>query len=126
MPGDRVLVGEEGVTTPFGIELSQSADEVYVVIRDSNGEVVRTFEPFSLASGTESFTWDGAADDGTTVAEGAYTVSVQAYAGGEPVDVTVLNYALVNSVSLSEQGAPLLDLGGVSEPIDLSDVRQIL
>ncbi|AMX03189.1 flagellar hook assembly protein FlgD [Microbulbifer thermotolerans] len=126
VPGDRVLVGEEGVTTPFGIELPAGADDVRITIRDGNGEVVRSFEPFSLSAGTESFTWDGTTDEGTLVAEGAYTVSVQAYANGEPVDATVLNYALVNGVSLDDQGAPLLDLGGVSEPVDLSDIRQIL
>ncbi|WKT59754.1 flagellar hook assembly protein FlgD [Microbulbifer thermotolerans] len=126
VPGDRVLVGEEGVTTPFGIELPAGADDVRITIRDGNGEVVRSFEPFSLSAGTESFTWDGTTDEGTLVAEGAYTVSVQAYTNGEPVDATVLNYALVNGVSLDDQGAPLLDLGGVSEPVDLSDIRQIL
>ncbi|MCX2780103.1 flagellar hook assembly protein FlgD [Microbulbifer thermotolerans] len=126
VPGDRVLVGEEGVTTPFGIELPAGAEEVRITIRDGNGEVVRSFESFSLSAGTESFTWDGTTDEGTLVAEGAYTVSVQAYANGEPVDATVLNYALVNGVSLDDQGAPLLDLGGVSEPVDLSDIRQIL
>ncbi|WP_323846743.1 flagellar hook assembly protein FlgD [Microbulbifer magnicolonia] len=126
VPGDRILVGEEGVTTPFGIELQEAADEVRITIRDGSGEVVRSFEPFALDAGVEPFTWDGTMDDGTTAPEGAYTVSVEALANGEPQDSVLLNYALVKGVSLNEQGAPLLDLGGVSEPVDLSDIRQIL
>lgn len=126
VPGERVLVGEEGATTPFGIELSQAADEVRITIRDGNGEVVRRFESFSMEAGVESFTWDGAMDDGSTAPEGAYSVSVEALSDGEPVEGLALNYALVNGVSLDDKGAPLLDLGGISEPVDLDDIRQIL
>jgi len=126
VPGTRVLVGEEGAATPFGIELPQAADEVRVTIRNSSGEVVRTFDTFSLGAGVESVTWDGITDDGTTAAEGAYTVSVIATSGGEPLDSVTLNYALVSGVSLDGEGTPLLDLGGVSEQVTLDDIRQIL
>lgn len=126
VPGTRVLVGEEGATTPFGVELGEAADEVRISIRNDSGAVVRTFDNFSLDAGVESFTWDGTTDDGSTAPEGAYSVSIEASSGGEPVEVTALNYALVNGVSLDPQGAPLLDLGGVSEQITLDDIRQIL
>lgn len=126
VPGSRVLAGDDGATTPFGIELAQAADKVQVTICDSNGEVVRTFDAFTQDAGVESFTWDGTMDDGTTAPEGAYSVSVTATSDGEPVDSTALNYALVSGVSLDTEGAPLLDLGGVSEQIALEDIRQIL
>ncbi|WP_226663056.1 flagellar hook assembly protein FlgD [Microbulbifer aggregans] len=124
--GERVLVGEEGVTTPFGVELPQAADEVRITIRNAAGEVVRTFEPFSMDAGVESFTWDGTTNDGTVVAEGSYSVSVSATADGDSIVATTLNYALVSGVSLDANGAPLLDLGGISDPVDLDDIRQIL
>lgn len=126
VPGDRVLVGEEGATTPFGIELERGAEEVQITIRNDSGEVVRRFDSFSLDAGVESFTWDGFTDDGSTAPEGAYSVSIEASNDGESVDVTALNYALVNGVSLAGDGTPLLDLGGVSEQITLDDIRQIL
>lgn len=124
--GDRVLVGEEGATTPFGIELPQAADEVRITIRNASGEVVRSFEPFSMDAGVESFTWDGTMNDGTQVPEGSYSVSVTASADGESIVANALNYALVSGVSLNAQGAPMLDLGGIAEPVGLNDIRQIL
>lgn len=126
VPGDRVLVGEEGSATPFGIELEEPAGEVRITIRDGNGEVVRRFEPFAMDAGVDSFTWDGVTDDGTTAPQGAYSVSVEAVSDGEARGGVALNYALVNGVSLDGRGAPLLDLGGISEPVGLDDIRQIL
>lgn len=126
VPGNRVLVGEEGATTPIGVELGEAADDVQITIRNDSGEVVRTFDSFSMDAGVETFTWDGTTDGENPVPEGAYTVSVEAMSGDDSVDVTALNYALVNGVSLDEQGGPLLDLGGVSEQITLADIRQIL
>lgn len=125
VPGDRVLAGEEGQTTPIGIELVQPADAVTVTIYSGSGEVVRQFEPLSLDAGVESLVWDGTLQDGTLAPEGAYRVGVEATADGSPVDVTVLNYALVSGISTGEDG-PMLDLGGISGPVALEDIRKIL
>ena len=126
VPGNRVLVGEDGSTTPFGVELNQGADEVNIVIRNDSGEVVRRFDSFAMDAGVESFTWTGEMDSGEMAPKGAYNVSVEASVDGEAVDVTQLNYALVNGVSLDQAGGPRLDLGGISEPVTLADIRQIL
>ncbi|GAA5110684.1 flagellar hook assembly protein FlgD [Alloalcanivorax gelatiniphagus] len=126
VPGERILMGEDGSSTPFGIELGGAAEEVRITIRNGNGEVVRRFDPFAMDAGVESFTWNGEMDDGEIAPKGAYSVSVEATADGEDVPVTQLNYALVNGVSLDPQGAPRLDLGGISEPVKLADIRQIL
>ncbi|HET7223261.1 MAG TPA: flagellar hook assembly protein FlgD, partial [Rhodanobacteraceae bacterium] len=95
VPGDRVLVGSDGTTTPFGLELGAAADDVQVSITDGSGKVVRSFDLGALDAGTQSFTWDGKLDDGTQAPQGAYTVSIKAASGGQPVGVTGLNYALV-------------------------------
>ena len=79
-----------------------------------------------MDAGSESFTWDGEMDSGENAPKGAYTVSVEASADGEPLEVVNLNYAMVSGVSLDDNGAPLLDLGGVSEQVSLGDIRQIL
>ncbi len=125
VPGDRVLVGEDGTTTPFGLELDQPADEVRITITDGAGQVVRHFELGPQDAGLQSFVWDGELEDGTQAPRGAYTVSVQALGDGGELDVTGLNYALVSGVSSSGNG-PLLDLGGIADPVGLDDVRQIL
>jgi len=87
---------------------------------------VRRFEPFAMDAGSESFTWNGEMDSGEEAPKGSYTVSVEASADGEPLEVVNLNYAMVSGVSLDDNGAPLLDLGGVSEQVSLGDIRQIL
>ena len=43
VPGNRVLVGEDGSTTPFGVELGQAADAVRITVRNDSGGVGRRF-----------------------------------------------------------------------------------
>ena len=124
--GDRVLVGEEGATTPFGVELDEAADNVVVTITDGSGQVVRRFELGALDAGVESVVWDGKLEDETLAPEGAYKVAVTATSGDASMDVTTLNYALVNGVKMGTDGQPRLDLGGISDPVTLDEVRQIL
>lgn len=126
VPGDRVLVGEDGVTTPFGVELASAAEEVTVTITDGSGQVVRRFELGALDAGVQSFSWDGLLEDGSAAAPGAYRVSVEASSGGSNQDALALNYALVNGVSTSPNQGPRLDLGGIAEQVGLQDIRQIL
>ncbi|HJR14807.1 MAG TPA: flagellar hook assembly protein FlgD [Rhodanobacteraceae bacterium] len=125
VPGDRVLVGSDGTTTPFGLELGAAADDVQISVTDGSGKVVRSFDLGALDAGTQSFSWDGKLDDGTQAPQGAYTISIKASSGGQPVDVTGLNYALVTGISTGQNG-PLLDLGGITNQVGLGDVRQIL
>jgi flagellar basal-body rod modification protein FlgD len=125
VPGDRVLVGADGTTTPFGLDLGQGADEVKVSIVDGSGQVVRQFNLGAQPAGLQSFTWDGRLDDGTQAPQGAYTLSVQATREGDAVDATNLNYALVTGISTGADG-PMLDLGGINGQVGLDDVRQIL
>lgn len=125
VPGDRVLVGNDGTTTPFGLELGAPADDVQITITDGSGKVVRSFDLGAVDAGTQSFSWDGKLDDGTQAPQGAYTLAVKATSGSDAVDVTGLNYALVTGISTGKDG-PLLDLGGITNQVSLGDVRQIL
>lgn len=125
VPGDRILVGDEATTTPVGIELPRSADSVQVTIVSASGQVIRSFEPFSMQAGVRALNWNGRMQDGTAAPPGAYRAVVQASSGDQAVNATVLNYALVSGVTNSDRG-PLLDLGGVAEQISLDDIRQIL
>lgn len=127
IPGDRVLVGNDGVTTPFGIELSRSASKVNVSIVSESGEVMRQFNLGAVTAGTETLVWDGLLTSGEAAAGGAYRVVVEAIdASDKAIDVTTLNYALVNAVSIDKANQPVLDLGGVQAPVGLGEVRQIL
>ena len=124
--GDQVLVGAEGATTPFGVELPSPAADVRVALVSEAGEVVRSFAMGTLPAGSKTLVWDGLMENGAQAPEGAYRVSVEARGtSGAAVPTRSLNYALVNGVSVNADGEAILDLGGVAEPVPLSAVRQI-
>lgn len=127
VPGDQVLAGAEGVTTPFGVELDHSAARVQVSLLSETGEVVRRYDLGAMAAGSDTLVWDGRTQSGELAPEGAYRLAIDARGpGGESLPARGLHYAFVNGVSVDRSGEPLLDVGGVSEPVRLSDVRQIL
>lgn len=126
VPGDQVLVGAGGVTTPFGVELSGPASEVRLALLSEAGEVVRSFDMGALPAGSKTLAWDGLMENGEVAPEGAYRVSVQAQGpAGAALPASSLSYVLVNGVSVNAEGEPILDLGGVAEPVPLQAVRQI-
>lgn len=131
VPGDRVLMetDEEGNahTTPFGIELGQSAENVRVTITNASGQVVNRYDIGSVKAGVESFTWDGRTTEGETAAPGAYRVRVEATSGDKALDASTLNYAVVGGVTPPDgNGGVKLDLGAIYGQVGLGDIKQIL
>ncbi|WP_321366964.1 flagellar hook assembly protein FlgD [Pseudomonas extremaustralis] len=123
--GNTIQV-DDGVTTPFGVTLGSDADSVTVTIKDSSGTVVRTLDEGEMSAGTQSLSWDGLQDDGTTAADGAYTFSISATTDDVAVASTALKYALVTGVTTDSSNAVALDLGGVNENVALSDISLVL
>ena len=123
--GNTIQV-DDGVTTPFGVTLDSDADSVTVTIKDSSGTVVRTLDEGGMSAGTQSLSWDGLQDDGTTAADGAYTFSISATTDDVAVASTALKYALVTGVTTDSSNAAALDLGGVNENVALSDISLVL
>ena len=123
--GNTIQV-DDGVTTPFGVTLDSDADSVTVTIKDSSGTVVRTLDEGEMSAGTQSLSWDGLQDDGTTAADGAYTFSISATSDDVAVASTALKYALVTGVTTDSSNAVALDLGGVNENVALSDISLVL
>lgn len=123
--GNTIQV-DDGVTTPFGVTLDSDADSVTVTIKDSSGNVVRTLDEGEMSAGTQSLSWDGLQDDGTTAADGAYTFSISATTDDVAVASTALKYALVTGVTTDSSNAVALDLGGVNENVALSDISLVL
>lgn len=124
VPGDRVLVGDEGATTPFGVELPKDADSVTVKIVNAGGVEARTFELGAMDAGMQDFTWDGKLTDGSVAPSGAYQVKITASSGGVSQEVNALTYAVVNGVVKTADGGALLDLGGTLGRVEVSDVRK--
>lgn len=138
VPGDRVLLehgkaGEEGIeageayTTPFGIELPQSADNVRVVVTSASGQVINSYDIGPVKAGIESFTWDGRTNENELAAEGNYRVRIEATSGDKAIAANTLNYALVGGVTPPDQnGGVRLDLGAIYGQVTLDQVKQIL
>ncbi|MCS2163061.1 flagellar hook assembly protein FlgD [Scandinavium sp. H11S7] len=128
IPGSVVLAGSDtdgnASTTPFGVELTQAADKATATVTDSSGKVVRTMDLGSLTAGVHTFTWDGTAADGSTVPDGAYSVSIAASTNGTQLVAQPLKFALVQGVTKGSSGN-LLDLGTYGTTT-LDEVRQII
>ncbi|WP_416421455.1 flagellar hook assembly protein FlgD [Pseudomonas sp. App30] len=123
--GDSITV-DGGSATTYGVNLDGDADTVTATITDSSGNVVRTINVGALNEGTHSLTWDGLEDDGSTAADGSYTVSITATDGGTAVTATELNYALVSGVSTDDDSDVVLELGANTDSASLSDIRLLL
>lgn len=121
--GTQVLVGS-GQTTPFGVSLEQASTSTTATITDSSGKVVQTINLGGLSAGVHTFSWDGTTADGTTAADGKYSVSLSASNASGQLVTQPLNYALVNGVTNDTSGA-VLDLGTMGTTT-VANVRQII
>ncbi|MEX1198442.1 MAG: flagellar hook assembly protein FlgD [Pseudohongiellaceae bacterium] len=127
VPGNRLLVGDEGVATPFGVDLEKPASELNIRILSGDGQVVRRMTQGATDAGVESIHWDGRLDGNEVAPAGAYRVEIEALTeDGSVVESNALNYAVVSGISTGNEGGVRLDLGGISEQVRLQDVRQIL
>ncbi|MCH8501031.1 MAG: flagellar hook assembly protein FlgD [Aliidiomarina sp.] len=126
VPGNQMMMGDEGNPTPFAVDLKEPAAEVKVRIMDMNGNVVREFNAGSSGSGLQTIGWDGNLADGTRAPAGAYRFSVEALNDGRAVSYDSLNYAEVVAVSTGHADGLRLDLGGIFDPVRLDDIRQVI
>ncbi len=131
IPGSTVLAGTSGAegstttsTTPFGVELQQSADKVTATITDKSGAVIRTIDIGELKAGLHTFTWDGTQTDGSTAPNGSYNVAISASSGSTQLVAQPLQFAMVQGV-IRSGGGNTLDLGTYGTTT-LDEVRQII
>ncbi|QTF07968.1 flagellar hook assembly protein FlgD [Brenneria izadpanahii] len=121
--GDSIVVGEDGSSTAFGVELEDNASNVTVTISDSSGNVVRSVDLGSQSAGVLAYTWDGTNNSGESVGAGTYTFSVSATSSsGGSVTATELTYAQVYGVSTDDSTLNL----GLAGTATLDDVKLII
>jgi flagellar basal-body rod modification protein FlgD len=107
-----------------GFTLAQNADDVKVTIADASGSVVRTLDLGAQDAGTQTFSWDGKTDAGTTARDGQYTYTLSATASGNAITPDALMAGHVDGVVLGTGGTTLLQLGALGR-VDLSTVVEI-
>lgn len=98
---------------------------ITATIADASGKVIRTVPLDPAAQGR--FEWDGVTGDGTRVADGAYTLALNATgAGGETLAATINSIARVTDVMSSGSGV-MLGVNGIHMPLNkmigVSDIR---
>jgi flagellar basal-body rod modification protein FlgD len=81
-----------------GVNLDSAATSVVVTIKDSTGKTVQTQELGKQSAGTVAFQWDGKDANGTQVADGNYTFSVEASASGTKVSATPIQLGTVSAI----------------------------
>lgn len=94
-------------TAVGGFKLATGADNVRVTIKDDNGLVVRTMDVGAGKVGINSFSWDGKSDAGVAVANGNYTMELEAFQGGSKIDgkaISALTLGIVTSVTNGSDG----------------------
>ncbi|CAH1195680.1 flagellar biosynthesis, initiation of hook assembly [Candidatus Nitrotoga sp. BS] len=129
MIGHGVLISGSSITLNdgkaiAGIELTQPADSVKVLIQDVAGNLISTLQMGPQKAGVTALAWDGQTDAGTPAVNGTYKFSVEAILDGNKVDANALTFGMVNAVTPGVNGATL-DVGTAGS-VAMSAVKQII
>lgn len=107
-----------------GVNLDQSVDKLKIAIKDGANNVVRTLQLGAQKPGVVPIAWDGQDDQGKSMADGSYKISVEAEADGKPASATTLSFGVVNGIAPGTAGAQL-DMGKLGM-FKLSDIKQVM
>lgn len=124
IPGGYGVLDDNGTMSGV-VLLPESASDVTLKIYNEQGEEVRNLSLGGYSTGELPFQWDGFYDDGTAAAPGNYTVTAEAFIGGNQQAVEVGLDTRVDSITLDQYGlGTLLNLAS-GESVSLSYVQQI-
>lgn len=109
----------------FGVELKTPVQSLQIDIRNASGKVVHSLTLKDVDAGTLPLGWDGKLEDGTTAADGMYTIGVTGTSGGKEVtDVQALTFGTVASVSTGAGGVKL-NVPAIGQ-LTMNDIKQVL
>lgn len=107
---------QSGVAEEAYAEVPAGAATAMAIIKDAAGHVVRTID-LATTPGRQAIAWDGKDSSGTTVADGKYTISIEAKgAQGGLIDAGLLLAVRIDGVSLA--GGMKLTSDGREVPFD--------
>lgn len=117
--GDTLQVTSDG-TAEFSVELEEPAEICNVVIQDSSGQTVASWDAGFMSSGKNDIEWDGLDSTGESVEEGFYTVSIQAINElDEEIEAVTWTSGTVDGISYDTDGQPELSINdGTTVGID--------
>jgi flagellar basal-body rod modification protein FlgD len=101
----------------IGINLPSAAANVSVGILNASGRQVATLTPGAMGSGSQVLKWNGKDSSGNQLADGTYTVAIDARAtDGSAIAATTTSYATVTGVSFTN-GVVTVTAGGQQYPL---------
>ncbi len=111
----------EGRTT-----LAQTTQDIYMDVKNEQGELVRRVNLGAYQQGDLDFSWDGRNEAGEQMPEGKYEVSLFGRVGEQTEQLGTTMRARVSSVNLggSSGGGVLLNIAGLGQ-VHLSDVNEV-
>lgn len=121
------LVGNTATATSSKITLDDgsasltfsaaSTQNVAIAVSDSSGTIVKT-DTLTPTSGTNTWTWDGLSDSGSTEPSGTYSVAVvQAASDGTTSTLSTQTTGTITGVTKGTNGVDVT-IGGVSTSLD--------
>jgi len=113
---------EPGKDATINYELNNPAQKVDIVIKDASGTEVRKVSLKGLGSGDNSWMWNGKNNDGVRMADGNYTVDIQASNGDSTVKSRMFIEGIAKKVRFSGNGVKI-SIGNVEVPI--GDVESV-
>ena len=124
--GNALVLGSSGAAQG-AFNLSGAASDVSLTISNASGGVVGTVDLGALGAGNQNFTWNGQGANGSALAAGTYSYTINATSASSASKVTATPYAVVpvTSVVIGGQNGPMLDLGGGLSPVALSAVQEV-
>lgn len=104
--------------------LPKAAAEVEVKVRNSAGDVVRTYALKNLKEGANRITWNGADDKGASMQPDEYSVFIEAKGGdGRKMAVKTDFEGIITGVNYTPEG-PVMLVG--NQTVRLKDLRRIV
>lgn len=96
----------------IGVKLEQDARAVQVQIQNGHGHALRTLTFEHQPAGVNYYAFDGKTDDGTDLADGAYTIAVSAMTiDDKPVTAVPMIRGRVDGVRFEPEG-PMVEMQG--------------
>jgi len=116
---------EAGETVTGAVEAPRGITSIKVIVKDSAGQQVRTFDIKDPVQGLNNFTWDGKTNTGVAVPAGKYTFETVASANGETGSLPTMIVSRVSSVTIDPSSGSLT-LNTSTGAVPLTDVRRVL
>lgn len=114
----------DGVPNQGTFNLSDNAANVFVRIYDDSGNLINTVETGPLASGNQTFEWQGRDMEGNLVQDGSYSFELTAVdRNDEVVDATTFTTGYITGVTFQNGYACLL-AGDLEIPV--SNIVQVI